>query len=220
MDAPIYESLQFSLYKNNDENSKKDSKKDKNKKDDRIRLQYKFDEHVLEKVKESGSCISTGVSNSICFMKFLYVLLIIIGTYLVVFLSIHIYQDYLALMQGEFITIVLSSLCFVSGTMGLAKLKKRSIANFCKINFLLFLSFICALFFLSMRFCNYLCGSRMEKYIENNFVCVAIVSGVTSFISLLLICMNKALVSFYKNYNEKLKQEKLLGDELVEINNV
>lgn len=228
--AQVYrvESIQLSIFPKDleEKNAKskkgadkeKEGKKDGNK-EEKIRITNKFKPDVLESVGKKGSCISKGASGVQCMMKFLYSLLIILGTCIFGFLSFHIYRDYLTLRQGELITICFSSLSLLCGGLGLAKLCKRSKVQFDKVNTFLILLIVNACFFIGMKFCIRLAGETIYQFCSDYFIVMIIFTAVAIILALTLICMNVCLVSFYEKYYKEEKDKRLLGsDEYINVN--
>ncbi len=219
----VYEGLEFGNFPTDEfvptpfgkEDAKEQPKKEKDKK--KRMIVNLFKEEVLEAIKGKGGLINTNVLGSIIFMKTLYTLLIVLGICVLTFLLIHIYQDYLALEQGEFITICFISLCFLSGGMGISKLSKKSVICFRKINLLLFNLIINAAFFIGMRYCHYLSGNRIEKYCQTHFILMVIFTIAGVVLALMLMILNKSLKSFYGRYFEEEEKKVLISHQEVEM---
>lgn len=173
-----------------------------------------FKPEVLEALEKEGSTISTGALATQRFMSFLYTLLIVLGACLFTFLCVHIYQDYLTLAQGEFITIMFSSLSILCGGMGIAKLAKHSKISFDKLNTLLYLVILNAVFFLGMKFCVNLAGSSIFEFCNNHFVLMVIFSSIAFILGGILLILNNLLEKFYHRYYSKQKDAQLLGNEV------
>lgn len=206
--------LKYSLMKPGQQVAKQPKKKKK----EFRRVAMNFDLEVLEDLSQEGQCLSKGVVYFQWFMRVMYAFLLVLGFLVFVFLCCHIYQDYFTLELGEFITILLSSFCFLTGGMGLAKLGKRSKAAFDKLSTMLFLQVLCSAFFMAMYYTDILSGNYMAEYIQKNVAYMIVITVVSVVLAFELIICNYVLEDFYVNYYEKEKSKQLLGNEMVEIN--